>query len=202
MFNVSYFYIYAFAVLTIPRTRTHELDVTCGTNGILSLFVAVLYFLLQVSFLVDEGVSPVLLQLLSCALCGSKVLAVSSSGASGGGSGGSSQPSQSKSSSKKSKKDDKEKDKEGFMIFEKSPTIIRIKKNSSLALFSMFLLYFLQEMELAVRKISYVQLWSVSSIDLQIRRRLFNSCVASCSSPTLPLCAGKPTASHCISTGT
>ncbi len=67
---------------------------------------------------------------------------------------------------------------------------------------SMFLLYFLQEMELAVRKISYVQLWSVSSIDLQIRRRLFNSCVASCSSPTLPLCAGKPTASHCISTGT
>ncbi len=80
--------------------------------------------------------------------------------------------------------------------------IIIKKKNSSMALFSMFLLYFLQEMELAVRKISYVQLWSVSSIDLQIRRRLFNSCVASCSSPTLPLCAGKPTASHCISTGT
>ncbi|XP_016135663.1 E3 ubiquitin-protein ligase UBR4-like [Sinocyclocheilus grahami] len=74
---------------------------------------SVLYFLLQVSFLVDEGVSPVLLQLLSCALCGSKVLAASSSGASGGGSGGSSQPSQSKSSSKKSKKEDKEKDKEG-----------------------------------------------------------------------------------------
>uniref|UniRef100_A0A673KP75 E3 ubiquitin-protein ligase UBR4 n=1 Tax=Sinocyclocheilus rhinocerous TaxID=307959 RepID=A0A673KP75_9TELE len=70
---------------------------------------SVLYFLLQVSFLVDEGVSPVLLQLLSCALCGSKVLAASS-GASGGGS---SQPSQSKSSSKKSKKEDKEKDKEG-----------------------------------------------------------------------------------------
>uniref|UniRef100_A0A8C2GSI0 Ubiquitin protein ligase E3 component n-recognin 4 n=1 Tax=Cyprinus carpio TaxID=7962 RepID=A0A8C2GSI0_CYPCA len=62
---------------------------------------SVLYFLLQVSFLVDEGVSPVLLQLLSSALCGSKVLAASSSGASGGGSGGSSQPSQSKSSSKK-----------------------------------------------------------------------------------------------------
>uniref|UniRef100_A0A673LQI7 E3 ubiquitin-protein ligase UBR4-like n=1 Tax=Sinocyclocheilus rhinocerous TaxID=307959 RepID=A0A673LQI7_9TELE len=62
---------------------------------------SVLYFLLQVSFLVDEGVSPVLLQLLSCALCGSKVLVASSSGASGGGSGGSSQPSQSKSSSKK-----------------------------------------------------------------------------------------------------
>ncbi|XP_016138625.1 E3 ubiquitin-protein ligase UBR4 [Sinocyclocheilus grahami] len=70
---------------------------------------SVLYFLLQVSFLVDEGVTPVLLQLLSCALCGSKVLAASS-GASGGGS---SQPSQSKSSSKKSKKEDKEKDKEG-----------------------------------------------------------------------------------------
>uniref|UniRef100_A0A8C2Q0J9 E3 ubiquitin-protein ligase UBR4-like domain-containing protein n=1 Tax=Cyprinus carpio TaxID=7962 RepID=A0A8C2Q0J9_CYPCA len=70
---------------------------------------SVLYFLLQVSFLVDEGVSPVLLQLLSSALCGSKVLAASSSGASGGGS---SQPSQSKSSSKKSKKEDKEKDKE------------------------------------------------------------------------------------------
>ncbi|TRY87094.1 hypothetical protein DNTS_009169 [Danionella cerebrum] len=72
---------------------------------------SVLYFLLQVSFLVDEGVSPVLLQLLSCALCGSKVMAASS-GSSGGGSG-SSQPSQSKSSSKKSKKEEKEKEKEG-----------------------------------------------------------------------------------------
>ncbi|KAM6976924.1 E3 ubiquitin-protein ligase UBR4 [Aplochiton taeniatus] len=77
---------------------------------------SVLYFLLQVSFLVDEGVSPVLLQLLSCALCGSKVLASSSS--LGGGSGssgqaGASQSSQSKSSSKKSKKEDREKDKEG-----------------------------------------------------------------------------------------
>ncbi|XP_030194560.1 E3 ubiquitin-protein ligase UBR4 isoform X5 [Gadus morhua] len=86
---------------------------------------SVLYFLLQVSFLVDEGVSPVLLQLLSCALCGSKVLATSSSssssssGGGGGGSGGGggppggSQPSQTKSSSKKSKKEDKEKDKDG-----------------------------------------------------------------------------------------
>lgn len=76
---------------------------------------AVLYFLLQVSFLVDEGVSPVLLQLLSCALCGSKVLANSSSfsGGSSSGQGGTSQSSQSKSSSKKSKKEDKEKDKEG-----------------------------------------------------------------------------------------
>ncbi|XP_017342515.1 E3 ubiquitin-protein ligase UBR4 isoform X1 [Ictalurus punctatus] len=72
---------------------------------------SVLYFLLQVSFLVDEGVSPVLLQLLSCALCGSKVLAASSSGGSSGA--GASQSSQSKSSSKKSKKEDKEKDKEG-----------------------------------------------------------------------------------------
>lgn len=70
-----------------------------------------LYFLLQVSFLVDEGVSPVLLQLLSCALCGSKVMAASSSGGSSGA--GASQSSQSKSSSKKSKKEDKEKDKEG-----------------------------------------------------------------------------------------
>lgn len=83
---------------------------------------AVLYFLLQVSFLVDEGVSPVLLQLLSCALCGSKVLASSSSsssssfsggGSSSAGQAGTSQSSQSKSSSKKSKKEDKEKDKEG-----------------------------------------------------------------------------------------
>ncbi|KAL1020637.1 hypothetical protein UPYG_G00002740 [Umbra pygmaea] len=72
---------------------------------------SVLYFLLQVSFLVDEGVSPVLLQLLSCALCGSKVMASSSSG---GGSAGTGAPSsQSKSSSKKSKKEDKEKDKDG-----------------------------------------------------------------------------------------
>lgn len=85
---------------------------------------AVLYFLLQVSFLVDEGVSPVLLQLLSCALCGSKVLASSSSTSSsfsGGGSGsagqtGASQSSQSKSSSKKSKKEDKEKEKDGEKI--------------------------------------------------------------------------------------
>lgn len=78
----------------------------------LSFLTAVLYFLLQVSFLVDEGVSPVLLQLLSCALCGSKVLAASSSGGSSSGAGAS-QSSQSKSSSKKSKKEDKEKDKEG-----------------------------------------------------------------------------------------
>lgn len=71
----------------------------------------------------DEGVSPVLLQLLSCALCGSKVLASSSSNSSsvsGGGSGsagqtGGSQSSQGKSS-KKSKKEDKEKDKEGEML--------------------------------------------------------------------------------------
>lgn len=76
----------------------------------LSFSTAVLYFLLQVSFLVDEGVSPVLLQLLSCALCGSKVLAASSGGSSGAGA---SQSSQSKSSSKKSKKEEKEKDKEG-----------------------------------------------------------------------------------------
>lgn len=84
-----------------------------------SVCPAVLYFLLQVSFLVDEGVSPVLLQLLSCALCGSKVLASSTSSSfSGGGSGstgqtGASQTSQSKSSGKKSKKEDKEKDKDG-----------------------------------------------------------------------------------------
>ncbi|XP_072282665.1 E3 ubiquitin-protein ligase UBR4 isoform X6 [Pyxicephalus adspersus] len=71
---------------------------------------SVLYFLLQVSFLVDEGVSPVLLQLLSCALCGSKVLsAASSSGAPSSGQPGS----QSKSSTKKSKKEEKEKEKEG-----------------------------------------------------------------------------------------
>uniref|UniRef100_W5MAW8 Ubiquitin protein ligase E3 component n-recognin 4 n=1 Tax=Lepisosteus oculatus TaxID=7918 RepID=W5MAW8_LEPOC len=76
---------------------------------------SVLYFLLQVSFLVDEGVSPVLLQLLSCALCGSKVLsASSSSGQSGTTAPGASQSgSQSKSSSKKSKKEDKEKEKDG-----------------------------------------------------------------------------------------
>ncbi|KAL7976237.1 hypothetical protein Chor_008334 [Crotalus horridus] len=81
---------------------------------------SVLYFLLQVSFLVDEGVSTVLLQLLSCALCGSKVLSgaasASSSGTSASAPGGSSagQPSgQSKSSTKKSKKEDKEKEREG-----------------------------------------------------------------------------------------
>lgn len=93
----------------------------------LSVYVspAVLYFLLQVSFLVDEGVSPVLLQLLSCALCGSKVLASSTSSSFSGGSSGStgqmgaSQTSQSKSSSKKSKKEDKEKDKDGGFLVSK-----------------------------------------------------------------------------------
>ncbi|KAM9298998.1 E3 ubiquitin-protein ligase UBR4 [Gastrophryne carolinensis] len=72
---------------------------------------SVLYFLLQVSFLVDEGVSPVLLQLLSCALCGSKVLSAAAS--SGGQSGSGQSGSQSKSSNKKSKKEEKEKEKEG-----------------------------------------------------------------------------------------
>ncbi|XP_064028194.1 E3 ubiquitin-protein ligase UBR4 isoform X5 [Pogoniulus pusillus] len=82
---------------------------------------SVLYFLLQVSFLVDEGVSPVLLQLLSCALCGSKVLSVASSSGSSSTSStsapaasGSGQPTtQSKSSTKKSKKEEKEKEREG-----------------------------------------------------------------------------------------
>lgn len=85
------------------------------------LSAAVLYFLLQVSFLVDEGVSPVLLQLLSCALCGSKVLSVASSSGSSSTSStsapaasGSGQPAtQSKSSTKKSKKEEKEKEREG-----------------------------------------------------------------------------------------
>uniref|UniRef100_A0A8D2L812 Ubiquitin protein ligase E3 component n-recognin 4 n=1 Tax=Varanus komodoensis TaxID=61221 RepID=A0A8D2L812_VARKO len=81
---------------------------------------SVLCFLLQVSFLVDEGVSPVLLQLLSCALCGSKVLSAASSSGSSGASGsasagtGAGQPAgQSKASTKKSKKEEKEKDREG-----------------------------------------------------------------------------------------
>lgn len=83
---------------------------------------AVLYFLLQVSFLVDEGVSPVLLQLLSCALCGSKVLAALAASAGSSGAAASSAPAaaasgqattQSKSSTKKSKKEEKEKEKEG-----------------------------------------------------------------------------------------
>ncbi|XP_044852020.1 E3 ubiquitin-protein ligase UBR4 isoform X3 [Mauremys mutica] len=80
---------------------------------------SVLYFLLQVSFLVDEGVSPVLLQLLSCALCGSKVLSVASSSGSSSTSStsapaGTGQPAtQSKSSTKKSKKEEKEKEREG-----------------------------------------------------------------------------------------
>ncbi|KAB0396728.1 hypothetical protein E2I00_019849, partial [Balaenoptera physalus] len=73
------------------------------------------------SFLVDEGVSPVLLQLLSCALCGSKVLAAlaasagpsSASSSSAPGATGSGQATtQSKSSTKKSKKEEKEKEKE------------------------------------------------------------------------------------------
>lgn len=97
---------------------------------------AVLYFLLQVSFLVDEGVSPVLLQLLSCALCGSKVLASNSSTSSsfsGGGSGSAgqtgSQSSQSKSSSKKSKKEDKEKEKDGEKIKQMTLVILLVYKH-------------------------------------------------------------------------
>ncbi|EQB78628.1 E3 ubiquitin-protein ligase UBR4 [Camelus ferus] len=83
---------------------------------------SVLYFLLQVSFLVDEGVSPVLLQLLSCALCGSKVLAALAASAGSSSASSSSAPvatssgqatTQSKSSTKKSKKEEKEKEKEG-----------------------------------------------------------------------------------------
>ncbi|XP_031761327.1 E3 ubiquitin-protein ligase UBR4 isoform X1 [Xenopus tropicalis] len=74
---------------------------------------SVLYFLLQVSFLVDEGVSPVLLQLLSCALCGSKVLSASSFSGSNAQPSSGQAGSQTKSSTKKSKKEDKEKDKEG-----------------------------------------------------------------------------------------
>lgn len=85
------------------------------------LSAAVLYFLLQVSFLVDEGVSPVLLQLLSCALCGSKVLSVASSSGSSStsstsapaASGSGQSATQSKSSTKKSKKEEKEKEREG-----------------------------------------------------------------------------------------
>ncbi|XP_069096233.1 E3 ubiquitin-protein ligase UBR4 isoform X5 [Pleurodeles waltl] len=77
----------------------------------------VLYFLLQVSFLVDEGVSPVLLQLLSCALCGSRVLsavaASSATSSSTAGSGTGQPTTQSKSSTKKSKKEEKEKEKDG-----------------------------------------------------------------------------------------
>nr|XP_054369209.1 E3 ubiquitin-protein ligase UBR4 [Mirounga angustirostris] len=83
---------------------------------------SVLYFLLQVSFLVDEGVSPVLLQLLSCALCGSKVLAALAASAGSSSASSSAAPvaagsgqatTQSKSSTKKSKKEEKEKEKEG-----------------------------------------------------------------------------------------
>lgn len=86
------------------------------------LLTAVLYFLLQVSFLVDEGVSPVLLQLLSCALCGSKVLAALAASTGSSSVPSSSAPAatssgqattQSKSSTKKSKKEEKEKEKEG-----------------------------------------------------------------------------------------
>lgn len=86
------------------------------------LLSAVLYFLLQVSFLVDEGVSPVLLQLLSCALCGSKVLAALAASTGTSSSASSSAPAasssgqattQPKSSTKKSKKEEKEKEKDG-----------------------------------------------------------------------------------------
>ncbi|XP_069467171.1 E3 ubiquitin-protein ligase UBR4 isoform X2 [Ambystoma mexicanum] len=77
----------------------------------------VLYFLLQVSFLVDEGVSPVLLQLLSCALCGSRVLSAASTSSAPSSapaaSGTGQPPTQSKSVTKKSKKEDKEKEKDG-----------------------------------------------------------------------------------------
>lgn len=101
-----------------------SLVVVTSEPSVPSLPTAVLYFLLQVSFLVDEGVSPVLLQLLSCALCGSKVLAAlaasaasTSASSSAPVASSSGQPTQSKSSSKKSKKEEKEKDKEGESFF-------------------------------------------------------------------------------------
>lgn len=100
-----------------------------GFKDALLFSAAVLYFLLQVSFLVDEGVSPVLLQLLSCALCGSKVLSVASSSGSSSTSStsapaasGSGQPAtQSKSSTKKSKKEEKEKEREGELQLHPGP---------------------------------------------------------------------------------
>lgn len=70
----------------------------------------------------DEGVSPVLLQLLSCALCGSKVLAALAASTGSSSAASSSAPAaagsgqaatQSKSSTKKSKKEEKEKEKDG-----------------------------------------------------------------------------------------
>lgn len=66
--------------------------------------------------------SPVLLQLLSCALCGSKVLAALAASAGSSSASSSAAPvaagsgqatTQSKSSTKKSKKEEKEKEKEG-----------------------------------------------------------------------------------------
>ena len=104
-------------------SRDGEVRGNClGTEPRSPLPTAVLYFLLQVSFLVDEGVSPVLLQLLSCALCGSKVLAALAASAGSSTASSSSAPvaassgqatTQSKSSTKKSKKEEKEKEKEG-----------------------------------------------------------------------------------------
>lgn len=84
----------------------------------------------------------------------------------------------------------------GFLFVETLSFRINHQKTNSMTL------CFFQEMELAVRKISCVRLWLVSSTNLRIRRLSFSSCVASCLSPTLHLCAGKLTASHCISTGT
>ena len=112
---------------------------------------AVLYFLLQVSFLVDEGVSPVLLQLLSCALCGSKVLAAlaasagpsSASSSSAPGATGSGQATtQSKSSTKKSKKEEKEKEKEGKGHLLVSVTRVMCSDLSESTWFILFFFFF------------------------------------------------------------
>lgn len=108
------------------------------------LLTAVLYFLLQVSFLVDEGVSPVLLQLLSCALCGSKVLAALAASTGSSSTASSSAPvasssgqatTQSKSSTKKSKKEEKEKEKDG-----KSHPLVLVIGEKCLSLF--WIMYF------------------------------------------------------------
>lgn len=70
--------------------------------------------------------SPVLLQLLSCALCGSKVLAVLAASVAASSASSSSAPvaagsgqavAQAKASTKKSKKEEKEKEKEGESPF-------------------------------------------------------------------------------------
>jgi len=69
--------------------------------------VGVLPFLVLASVSLDDGVAPLILQLLQCALCGSKALEQTKSGSSSTSTAGSTSSASSSVSPAKSKKEDR-----------------------------------------------------------------------------------------------